>query len=76
MDNELEFVTHEFCNSLEERLLEKIFKINQKNIPEVGNLYSLKIFKNLLSMSYKNFYVTEANKIVAFAVCCFGDFVV
>tara|TARA_X000000368_G_scaffold416820_1_gene411622 strand:- start:779 stop:1288 length:510 start_codon:yes stop_codon:yes gene_type:complete len=69
VDNELEFVTHEFCNSLEEKLLEKIFKINQKNIPEVGNLYSLKSFKNLLSMSYKNFYVTEANKIVAFAVC-------
>lgn len=69
MDNKPEFVTYEFCSSLEKNLLEQIFKINQENIPEVGNLYSLENFKNLLGMSYKNFYVTAANKIIAFVVC-------
>ena len=69
MANEFKFITKEFSSTLEKGLLEQIFTLNQENIPEVGDLNSTDNFKNLLDMSYKNFYVTEANKIIAFVVC-------
>lgn len=69
MANEFKFITKEFSSTLEKGLLEQIFILNQENIPEVGDLNSTDNFKNLLDMSYKNFYVTEANKIIAFVVC-------
>ena len=69
MAREFEFITKEFSSTLERGLLEQIFILNQENIPEVGDLNSTDNFKNLLDMSYKNFYVTESNKIIAFVVC-------
>ena len=69
MASEFEFITKEFSSTLERGLLEQIFILNQENIPEVGDLNSTDNFKNLLDMSYKNFYVTESNKIIAFVVC-------
>ena len=69
MDNEIEYSAHEFTDSTDENLLEQIFLLNQKNIPEVGNLHTLEKFKHLLSLSYKNLYVKEVNKIIAFIVC-------
>tara|TARA_B100001250_G_scaffold152486_1_gene130939 strand:+ start:6256 stop:6762 length:507 start_codon:yes stop_codon:yes gene_type:complete len=66
---ESEFITREFSNSLEKNLLEQIFILNQENTPEVGNLGSIDNLKNLLKMSYKNFYVMDAGQIIAFVVC-------
>ena len=68
MANEFKFITKEFSSTLEKDLLEEIYTLNQENIPEVGDLNSTDNFKNLLDMSYKNFYVTKANKIIAFVV--------
>ena len=40
MASEFEFITKEFSSTLEKGLLEQIFKLNQENIPEVGDLNS------------------------------------
>ena len=69
MDNEIEFSTREFTDSTDANLLKQIFLLNQKNIPEVGNLYTLEKFRDLLRLSYKNLYVKASNKIIAFIVC-------
>ena len=66
---EPDYLIKDFSDKSDPALLNKIFKLNQDNIPEVGSLDSVNHLKNLLSKSLKNLYILNQNRLVGFIVC-------
>ena len=66
---EPDYLIKDFSDKSDPALLNKIFKLNQDNIPEVGSLDSVNHLRNLLSKSLKNLYIVNQNRLVGFIVC-------
>lgn len=59
----------DFNQNSEVEILKEIYKLNQNNVPEVGDIPSFEKFINLVSKSKKSVYIRIKNKIIGFIVC-------
>jgi len=59
----------EFGSDVDELLIRSIYKINQSNTPEVGELKSIKKMTDLIKLASKNVVIKNNNEIIGFAVC-------
>ena len=69
MKKEFKYIIQEFSSSINQDLLEQIYKLNQENTPEVGNLASIKELKNLVMQSSSNYYISIQDTVIAFMIC-------
>ena len=60
---------HYFPSASSKDFLEKIYKLNQENTPEVGSLSSIDHLEKLIQSSSYQFYVKQQNEIIGFIIC-------
>lgn len=63
------FHIDEFGPGVDESIIRSIYKINQSNTPEVGELKSIKKMTDLIKLASKNVVIKNNNEIIGFAVC-------
>ena len=49
--------------------IDRIFALNEENVPNVGALNSIEVFKKIIQLSSYNLYVSNSKNIVGFIVC-------
>ena len=49
--------------------IDRIFALNEENVPNVGALNSIEVFKKIIQHSSYNLYVSNSKNIVGFIVC-------
>ena len=69
MKKEFQYTIQEFSSSINQDLLKQIYKLNQENTPEVGNLASIKELQNLVIQSSINYYISIQDTVIAFMIC-------
>ena len=69
MKKEFQYTIQEFSSSINQDLLKQIYKLNQENTPEVGNLASIKELQNLVIQSSSNYYISIQDTVIAFMIC-------
>ena len=69
MKKEFQYTIQEFSSSINQDLLKQIYKLNQENTPEVGNLASIKELQNLVMQSSSNYYISIQDTVIAFIIC-------
>lgn len=55
--------------SLISDLIESLYKLNQKNTPEVGSLSSINMLQDLIDMSSNALYFSIKDEIIGFIIC-------
>ena len=66
MSLKLEAKIEKFPSKLEKDYLESIYRLNQENTPEVGDLKSLKYLKTLIELSSNQYTIFYDKKIIGF----------
>ena len=66
MKKEFQYTIQEFSSSTNQDLLKQIYKLNQENTPEVGNLASIKELQKLVMLSSSNYYISIQDAVIAF----------
>ncbi len=69
MSLKLEAKIEKFPSKLEKDYLESIYRLNQENTPEVGDLKSLKYLKTLIELSSNQYTIFYDKKIIGFIIC-------
>lgn len=67
--NQFRHEIHNFPSELSQEFLERIYKLNQENTPEVGSLSSIEHLEQLIEMSSYQFYVAKEEEIIGFIIC-------
>ena len=69
MTSETDLIVSPFPDNPSNNFIKSIYKLNQKNTPEVGTLSSEEELKSLIKMSSCCFYVSFETAIVGFIIC-------
>ena len=69
MSLKLEAKIEKFPSKLEKDYLESIYRLNQENTPEVGDLKSLEYLKTLIEHSSNQYSIFYDKKIIGFIIC-------
>ena len=69
MSLKLEAKIEKFPSKLEKNYLESIYRLNQENTPEVGDLKSLEYLKTLIEHSSNQYSIFYDKKIIGFIIC-------
>ena len=67
--NDFHYEIHNFSSVSSEDFLEKIYRLNQENTPEVGSLSSINHLEKLIQYSSNQFCVKQKNEIIGFIIC-------
>ncbi len=67
--NQFHHEIHNFPSKPSQEFLEKIFILNQENIPEVGSLSSIDYLRQLIQLSSYQFYIAKEEEIIGFIIC-------
>ena len=67
--NDFHYEIHNFSSVSSEDFLEKIYRLNQENTPEVGSLSSIDHLEKLIQYSSNQFCVKQKNEIIGFIIC-------
>ena len=69
MTLETDLIVSSFPDNPSNNFIKSIYKLNQKNTPEVGSLSSEEELKSLIKMSSCCLYVSSQTIIVGFIIC-------